>query len=447
MAGTYLSRLPDAGGNQKTFTWSFWFKKNSINPGSTYTLFDNGTSSNYFHIYFPDTHTITIKGRVSNSTTGEWVSTAIYQDPASWYNLVVAVDTTQSTNTDRMKAYMNGVQIDPWTTVSWPAQDTSYPSMSDSSNNFRIGTNYATAANESMAGSMSMVIFCDGTAYDATPFGSFNSTSGEWTPNANPSVSYGTNGYKLTFEDTSSLGDDTSGNTNDYSMTGSGIPTPDCPSNTFAIFNTSIRMAEGLNIDQGSLYSGGNGANKWRSLYFTLAAKTGKYYHEMKVIGNSGNNYQQLGLTDVDQFNSGVDEYNFQNNSRGYAYNQNGQITSNNSSSSYGDSWTTNDIIGVATDLTNSKIYFSKNGTWQDSGDPTSGSSGTGAAFTLAAGYWYSPCFALYGAADNQSYNMGNGYFRTNAVTSAGTPGSTPGTFEYDVPTGYEPWSTKGINK
>ena len=104
-------------------------------------------------------------------------------------------------------------------------------------------------------------------------------------------------------------------------------------------------------------------------------------------------------------------------------------------------------MIFCAIDLDNNKIYFGKNGTWQDSGDPTSGSTSTGAAYTIASDKIYIPAFASYGAAANLAFNFGNGYFRTTAISSEGTNASGIGKFEYDVPTGYTAFSTKGLNE
>ena len=118
--------------------------------------------------------------------------------------------------------------------------------------------------------------------------------------------------------------------------------------------------------------------------------------------------------------------------------------------------YTTNDIIGIAIDLENHKLYFSKNGTWINSGDPTSGSTGTGAVsiqdlrtvtstygngvYFFGAGDWHTSSGGTY------QCNFGNGYFGTTAVASAGTNASGIGIFEYDVPTGYTALSTKGLN-
>ena len=107
--------------------------------------------------------------------------------------------------------------------------------------------------------------------------------------------------------------------------------------------------------------------------------------------------------------------------------------------------FTINDIIGCAFDLDNNKIYWSKNGVWQNSGDPTSGATGTGSAFDLTDGYDYSLAFHAYNGSTTNG-NFGNGYFGTTAVASAGTNASGIGIFEYDVPAGYTALSTKGLN-
>ena len=96
------------------------------------------------------------------------------------------------------------------------------------------------------------------------------------------------------------------------------------------------------------------------------------------------------------------------------------------------------DIIGFALDLDNNKLYFSKNGTWQNSGDPTSGSTGTGAVSIATSGLTWGFSFTSGGKSDTFQMNFGNGYFGTTAVTSAQNPDDGIGIFEYDVPAGYQ---------
>jgi hypothetical protein len=168
----------------------------------------------------------------------------------------------------------------------------------------------------------------------------------------------------------------------------------------------------------------------------------------MKVdnIENTDPNNFWVGIVDADQMYNDGGHHRAYQQSRGYCYHaQTGNQGNNNSTSSYGNSWTTNDIVGVAMDLDNSKLYFSKNGTWQNSGVPTSGSTGTG-AISIASGYTYLPTFSQYYGSEFFSLNFGNGSFKGTAVSSAGTNASGNGIFEYDVPTGYTALSTKGLN-
>ena len=441
MASTYLERTvttPDTNGN-KIATFSAWLKRASLTEQVFYT--SRSSDSNYFRFRFTSGQINVIS---KTSGTNYFATTsAVFRDISSWYHVIVTFDTTQATEANRIRIYVNGVEQTKGAS-SYPSQDSTLYMLA-SGQPQRIGKESSDGFYD---GLMTQVIYTEGYAYAPSDFGSTNTVSGEWIPNANPTVSYGSNGFKLTFEDTAALGDDTSGNTNDFTMSGSGTPTLDCPSNNFPTFNNLIRQASknNLNIMQGNLYSAGNGANNWRSAFMTIAAKTGKYYCEMKCIGTDGSS-QNYGVSDVNQFNTGPnDSFDFASQSRGYGLNPNGNKVNNGGAVSVGTTYTTNDIVGMALDLDNGKIYFSKNGTYYLSGDPTSGSTGTGSFFDITTGYIYSPTVAIYGAADNMAFNFGNGYFRTTAVTSAGTPGSTVGVFEYDVPTGYQPWSTKGIN-
>ena len=143
----------------------------------------------------------------------------------------------------------------------------------------------------------------------------------------------------------------------------------------------------------------------------------------------------------------GTGAYKFVSKSRGYGYAASGQKGNSGSETSWGNSYAQNDIIGVAMDLDNSKLYFHKNGTYENGGDPTSGSTGTGSMYDLTSGYNYFPATSLYSTTAGVSFNFGNGYFGTTAISSEGTNASNIGKFEYDVPTGYTALSTKGLNE
>jgi len=111
------------------------------------------------------------------------------------------------------------------------------------------------------------------------------------------------------------------------------------------------------------------------------------------------------------------------------------------------------DIVGVAFDATNGKLWFHKNGTYIDDlsgyvGNPTTAAypyhtgMQTGILYTVMSDVWQNASGSLL----IKSYNFGNGYFGTTAVSSAGSNASGNGIFEYDVPTGYTALSTKGLN-
>jgi len=317
------------------------------------------------------------------------------------------------------------------------------------------GSNYHTVGSAengtvSFDGSMSHFHKCDGTALAPTVFGSTDSTTGEWKINTSPSFTVGNTGYTI-LKDGNTITDQSS-NSNDFTLGGGTLTkTEDCPSNVFPTINPLTYSTTKWNIINGNLKTNGLASGEsaaWRSVYGTLGASSGKYYFEMKVTKTASdpNNFR-VGIVDAEQMKYAGDNASFINESRGYGYQgTNGNVVNGGANTSYGNSYTANDIIGCAFDLDNHKIYFSKNGTWQNSGDPTSGATGTGSALNLATGYTYLPAVSHYYDDDRIEFNFGNGYFGTTAVASAGTNASGIGIFEYDVPTGYTALSTKGLN-
>ena len=435
MASTYLTKAADNAANQNIFTLSAWLKPASSAFNGAFLSFAE-SSVRYVRMFF-ESGKLCIKQAYDGSTEADTKTTALYKDNSSWYHVVIAVDSTQAVSTDRIKMYVNGEQITSFSSVDYGAintdfvtRTTCYVGQSGNSDNYFDGL-------------MSQVIYIDGTQYAASTFGSTDSTSGEWKPNADPSVTYGSTGFKLTFEDTSALGDDTSGNTNDLTMSGSGTPTLDCPSNNFGVLtNQTYHFANQWQANtNGATTANGGSGSAWKTILPTLGDSSGKYYFEAKLISSGSNCI--IGAVDIDnQRQNSSSSWYIGQDSTGQGYQNNG--TASNGGASYGTSYVNNDIIGVAMDLDNSKIYFSKNGTWQESGDPTSGASGTG-ALSLTANTTYTFALSSY-AGTVWNCNFGNGYFATTQIASAGTSASTPGTFEYDVPTGYQPLTTRGLN-
>jgi len=394
---------------------------------------------NYFHVV----------GVSSGSESTHVKTNRLFRDTNAWYHLVVAIDTTQATASDRTKFYINGVQETSLAQSDYPSQNLAHPLLIASGSNYHtVGS--AENGTVSFDGSMSHFHKCDGTALAPTVFGSTDSTTGEWKINTSPSFTVGNTGYTI-LKDGNTITDQSS-NSNDFTLGGGTLTkTEDCPSNVFPTINPLTYSTTKWNIINGNLKTNGLASGEsaaWRSVYGTLGASSGKYYFEMKVTKTASdpNNFR-VGIVDAEQMKYAGDNASFINESRGYGYQgTNGNVVNGGANTSYGNSYTANDIIGCAFDLDNHKIYFSKNGTWQNSGDPTSGATGTGSALNLATGYTYLPAVSHYYDDDRIEFNFGNGYFGTTAVASAGTNASGIGIFEYDVPTGYTALSTKGLN-
>jgi hypothetical protein len=440
MASTKLTRTPSGAGNKTKWTYSAWIKRTGVDTWGG--ILDAGDSSNWTDIYFYSDNKINIRHRQSSSNAIFLEPNRLFRDPNAWFHIVVTVDTTQGTASDRVKLYVNGVQETSFASSTYPSQN--YETYINSTSTHTIGISKGTGGGTNyFNGVLSHVHLCDGYAYQASDFGSTDSTTGEWKINTSPSVSYGTNGFFI-LKDGNSVTDQ-SGNSNNYTVgAGTLTKTEDCPSNVFCTMNP-------LSPCIGGTYTFENGNTTCqqdisRGTLSTLGMNSGKFYAEAKFISTSGSDCM-IGIVGInDEANN-----NASGLATGYVYDQDGNKRNSGSGSSYGNTYTTGDIIGIAVDLDNNKIYFSKNGTWQDSGDPTSGSTGTGAAFTITAasstpdGFYYFT-HADFNTTNKVSWNFGNGYFGTTAVSSAGTNASGIGIFEYDVPANYTALSTKGLN-
>lgn len=439
MANTYLNRTPSSAGNRRKFTLSTWLKGHDAdNLGSGY-FFGAVNGSN------TDTIGITASGiqvSVNSANSGALNTTRLFRDLSAWYHIVWAVDTTQGTASNRMKLYVNGEQITAFDTETYPSQD--YDFGINNTVEHRVGALTGSSSN-TFAGVMAHFHFIDGTQYAASDFGQTDSTTGIWKAKTSPSVTYGTNGFFLKFENSGAMGTDSAGSNNLSVASGTLTQTLDTPTNVFATFNplhygdTAPATTYGGFENANTRYVSTQGGSPYPYTCSTLAASTGKYYAEFKltrIVSSS-----MIGITDGDKYT-----YLGNSGNKDACLFHDGNLYPSNSS--FGNSFSDNDICGVAMDLDNMKVYFSKNGTWQNSGDPTSGSTGTGAA-TIPTGGLGQFHFAFGDSSSNDpacSANFGNGYFGTTAVSSAQNPDDGIGIFEYDVPAGYRALCTKSLN-
>ncbi len=439
MASTYLTRTPSQAGSTTKGTFSAWVKRGNVSTGYPRLFHETPSSNNYLEIFFSNGDELQVDCTFNSSVRAAVRTNRKFRDPNSFYHIMISIDSTQSTASDRIKFYVNGVQE-----TSFAA--TTYPGSGDNMKiNGSTGTVYigqSGANSEYFDGSMSHVHWIDGTAYTPSAFGETDATTGEWKAKTSPSVTYGTNGF-LILKDGNTITDQSS-NSNDFTLGGGTLTDlKDNPDNVFATWNPLDNLS-----GHPASFSNGNTTvsipNSGGKFTSTLAVNSGKYYCEVKLNTlNSG----LIGIQPIENSPS-ISFFNSGSNGIGL-YSTNGTIYQNGSLIGDIASVADNDIIGMAIDLDNNNIYFSKNGQY------ASGLSGSwnqtfsnAYARPITSGYSY--CVSGQnggsGTSSNFSANFGNGYFGTTAVSSAGTNASDNGIFEYDVPTGYTALSTKGLN-
>ena len=438
MATTSLEFTPASAGDQTKWTWSGWIKRSDVETGSQvfFNGYDSGT--NETRMYFSSSETLNFTNYLSSSADGEYITNRKFADPGAWYHLVFAWDSDNATPGDRIRIYVNGVEETSFSTEDDPSSGSA--SIINKDEPQYLGKS---GSGQNFDGVMAHVHFCDGQAYAASDFGETDATSGIWVAKTSPSVTYGTNGFFLKFQDAAAFGDDSSGNGNDFTVSGTMTQTKDTPDNNFSTLNP-LNMP----LTPFPSYTNGNttvtsqsGAGKNFGGTSTLSVSSGKWYVEGKVISGIANG-GQIGFTGSAQSDAYLND-GPGNSAFAYGYVNNGNKRNDSTETAYGNTYTDGDIIGVALDLDNLKIYFSKNGVWENSGDPTSGATGTGAAFTVTTpsstteGVYAFSCADYGNTPIVWSTNFGNGYFGTTIVSSSESDDAGIGSFEYDVPAGY----------
>ena len=448
-----LSRTPSGAGNRKTFTLSWWVKRSKL--GSRQSIFNNTDGSGQDGVYFDFLADDTLL--LGDYGAGSWSSpkfetTQVFRDTSAWYHIVYAVDTTQSTQSDRVKIYVNGSQVTAFDTSDYPSQDAD--TLWNRSDAIYIGT--YTAGGNYFGGYLTEIVNIDGQQLLPTSFGEFDSTTGIWKPKKigqqfAAGGGAGTNGFYLDFKDSSNLGNDLSGNNNDFTvnnLTSIDQATDTCVENYVTLSPLATTTTQGT-VSQGNLEFDRSGSSDgWVSILSTIAASSGKYYAEVKIIDvGSPSQGCVLGFLNWDKTNimnssstylgaatadAGMGWY-----SVGNVFRQGGHVNIINS-------YTDNDIVMLAMDLDNGYCYFGKNGSWENSGDPTSGSTGTGgyATSNMTAGGTY--CFAAScREAGNVQFNFGNPPF---SISSGNADANGFGNFEYAPPSGYYSLNTSNLN-
>ena len=431
-----------AGTSDKIGTYSGWVKRSTTTLDGMFFEGKDLAASNYTQIYFQGSGALTIY----SSGGMDLVTTSLYRDPSAWYHVCVAFDTTQGTAANRVKLYVNGTQVTSFATETYPSQNsTIYFGVNGDQQAIGIREDGALLWN----GYMAEICYVDGQALAQTDFGEFDEDSGIWKPKNVSGLTFGNNGCYLDFQDASNLGNVVAGNSTDFTENGltSIDQSTDTCTNNFATMNPlNVPTSNAPTFSEGNLQSiSSSSASGSFGGSSSIGVSSGKWYIEAKALF-SGHTQAAIGVTYNDAEtartnNDATDSYE-------YIYRANGNKIHDNSASSYGDTYTTNDIIGIAIDLDNHKIYWSKNGTFQNSGDPTTGATGTGSAFDLDTGQTY-----MFFHQDNTGASSNTSSFSFNfgspAYSESGGNSDADGygNFKTAPPSGYFALNTKNLSE
>ena len=449
-----LTFTPSSAGNRRTFTLSVWFKLSVYSTGERVLLAaDDGTggNNNFDYIAINGNDKLFVYG-YEGSENQQLISTQVFRDPSAWYHLVVAFDTTDGTASNRIKAYVNGNQITDFDTANYPSEN--FQTRFNNNNAQRISS-YPDQDTSYFDGYMCEYNLVDGSQLAPTSFGEFND-NGVWIPKKYTGR-YGTNGFYLEFKQTgtsansSGIGADTSGNDNHFTVQNLNAQnvTEDVPTNNFCTFNPRFTGQRGT-FSEGNtkLVTNVQGSvNYGQSVIGTFLLTAGKWYWEIEVdaVGSGGN----VGIGVNERIDAGI--YNNGHNNLGSTgtafYKSDGNIQIGSGSNISNTSYTSGDIISVALDLDNSRIYWAKNGVYQSNGSGT-GNPSTGAnPITLTSSYddgWVVFC-SKDDTSNNATFIANFGNYPV-AVSSGNTDGKY-GTFEYEVPTGFYALCTKRLGE
>jgi hypothetical protein len=422
--------------NADKFTFSIWIKRTELQDSGEDIFFcgNAGAVSTIFGF-----QNDVLKFRTNSGDT-EIKTNRLFRDTAAWYHIVVAYDSTDSTEADRVRFYVNGVEETSLGTAN-------YPSLNADSEMYETNMSHFVGSpdgSQTAPGYYTELYFLDGQVKQATDFGEFDSDSGIWIPKAYDG-SFGNEGYYLDFEDASNLGLDVSGNSNNFGVL-SGISSADQATDTctnnFATLNPLFKYPSSQVINEGATKvdrTSGSGLNK--TFYSTFAMTAGKFYFEAQPTEGSGTMIGVESITTASNTDADSVFVGQQSTGVGY-YASNGQKFTSGSGSSYGNTYGNSDIIGVALDMDNRKVYFAKNNTYQNSGDPTSGSTGTGAIDLPDTSDGY--VFAVsYDSGGQWVVNFGG--YTTMSISSSASDGNSIGTFEFAPPSGYLALCTKNL--
>jgi hypothetical protein len=428
----YLNRTPASNGDRQKFTFSFWIKRSSIPAAIVTVLCVDDAGGGAYPCFVFNSNTAYLQLDSTAAGSFYWETTQLFRDVSAWYHIVWAVDTTQASNTNRMKLWVNGTQVTAFST-----QQTITQSVTTSINStalHEIGR-FVDLNNRYLDGYLTEIHMVDGQQLDATDFGEFNSDTGVWQPKAYTGT-YGTNGFYLNFSDNSgttstTLGADSSGNgnnwtPNNFSVTaGAGNDSlVDSPTRygtdtgaggevrgNYCTLNP-LTLGTNTTINNGNLTLATTYSVDIAGVASTIGVNSGKWYWEVTVSSHS--TYPYIGISSPSRLN-----YLYGGAMYAIAARGGGSIEISGSdlgtitTSATGVSWTSGDVVMIALDCDARKLWFGKNGTWFNSGSPTGGTNQQ-ASWTVSS-LVFPMIMGYNGQGNGSSFNFGQRAFAHTA--------------------------------
>jgi len=454
----FLNRTTETPTNADKATFSFWVKRSKLGTNQS-MLSERADGNNLTDIYFNSDDKLEIYSYNSGTEYIFLRTVRLFRDVGAWMHIMYSFDTSQGTNTNRVKLYINGVQETSFSSGSgnvYPNQNQNLR-FNESGHTLRIGNLNSDQYPDFY---LSEVVFVDGTAQANTDLGEFDEDSGIWKPKNVSGLTFGTNGFYLDFENSGSLGADVSGNSNNFTvnnLTAIDQSTDTC-TNNFATIN-SLDKWSGSTAATSSFLSNGNldldiGSSAKSLVRSTIGVTSGKWYYEVKV-NTKGKGF--FGFCNTNAFDGSTSPHDATDSRGIFYYDQvpdfrgnsgDGAITTGVASISNGN------ILNFALDMDNFAFYIGVGGTYMNSGNPTSGSNKTGAIselFTNGSQYLSNfgevfaclYCSSTSGGVDS-SINFGSPPYSESGGNS---DGNGYGNFNQSVPSGYYSLNTKNLSE
>ena len=434
----YLQRAASGSdGSRTTMTLSMWLKRTE--PGNDHIFYSQGShvrfrwkTSDYFSLRLANGHEFEHQARK-------------FRDPNAWYHLVVAIDTTQATASNRVKIYWNGEQETTLPDENNPPDQNEQLTLGQfSSVTTQLG--WFVEGGYGLDGYIAEVNYIDGIQQAVTEFGEFDSASGIWKPKEYDG-SYGNEGFYLNFSSAGDMGNDDSGNNNDFTVqnVNQNDQATDTPTNNFCTGNELVNFSPGSqNLFQGATRFYNPSGQNWQSITGTFGVTKGKWYWEFQTTGTGA----FVGISDVedsiipqrtDGYFLGYGDDNSSTTKSLGMYSTNGVIY-NDAGSVTGASYSSSNIVGVALDMDNRKIHFAVDNTWAGSSDPANNTNG--ATWNTS---WSDTVHPAFSCAQNNEVLVNYGGYTVISISSAASDANGYGTFEYAPPSGYYALCTKNL--